>query len=385
MTKPTYTLDQIINRIDSKTHWATDAVTFAIPDSSPTAGTEAAGFVVMSSVQKAMAADAYGLWDDLIATRLTQVAAGGQMSFSYSSATAGSTYTSTQYTTAANGKSTLTQANTWLDSTWTSHNTDASVQHGQYGFMTYLHEIGHALGLDHPGNYDGTATYAANAIYKQDTHRYTVMSYFNGNADGSPTKWYDHYPSTPMLDDIATVQKIYGADLTTRTGDTTYGFHSTAGRAVFDFSINTTPIVTIWDAGGNDTIDLSGFHNAQRLDLHQGAYSNVGGLTNNLAIAFGAVIENGIGGSGNDKLIGNSAANHLYGGAGSDMLYGGNGNDWLYGGAGSDTAVYALNQSQYSVTHSGNHVLVIAKTGGEGTDTLFGVEKLQFHDHLLIL
>ena len=385
MTKPTYTLDQIINRIDSKTHWATDAVTFAIPDSSPTAGTEAAGFVVMSSVQKAMAADAYGLWDDLIATRLTQVAAGGQMSFSYSSATAGSTYTSTQYTTAANGKSTLTQANTWLDSTWTSHNTDASVQHGQYGFMTYLHEIGHALGLDHPGNYDGTATYAANAIYKQDTHRYTVMSYFDGNADGSPTKWYDHYPSTPMLDDIATVQKIYGADLTTRTGDTTYGFHSTAGRAVFDFSINTTPIVTIWDAGGNDTIDLSGFHNAQRLDLHQGAYSNVGGLTNNLAIAFGAVIENGIGGSGNDKLIGNSAANHLYGGAGSDMLYGGNGNDWLYGGAGSDTAVYALNQSQYSVTHSGNHVLVIAKTGGEGTDTLFGVEKLQFHDHLLIL
>ena len=385
MTKPTYTLDQIINRIDSKTHWATDAVTYAIPDSSPTAGTEAAGFVVMSSVQKAMAADAYGLWDDLIATRLTQVAAGGQMSFSYSSATAGSTYTSTQYTTAANGKSTLTQANTWLDSTWTSHNTDASVQHGQYGFMTYLHEIGHALGLDHPGNYDGTATYAANAIYKQDTHRYTVMSYFDGNADGSATKWYDHYPSTPMLDDIATVQKIYGADLTTRTGDTTYGFHSTAGRAVFDFSINTTPIVTIWDAGGNDTIDLSGFHNAQRLDLHQGAYSNVGGLTNNLAIAFGAVIENGIGGSGNDKLIGNSAANHLYGGAGSDMLYGGNGNDWLYGGAGSDTAVYALNQSQYSVTHSGNHVLVIAKTGGEGTDTLFGVEKLQFHDHLLIL
>ena len=67
-----------------------------------------------------------------------------------------------------------------------------------------------------------------------------------------------------MLDDIAAVQAMYGADLTTRTGDTTYGFHSTADRDVFDFYTNINPFLTIYDAGGHDTLDLSGFNRDQR-------------------------------------------------------------------------------------------------------------------------
>ena len=293
----------------------------------------------------------------------------------------------------------MTSANVWLATDWTSHNSDASVQHGQYGYLTYLHEIGHSLGLDHPGPYNGVATYGANAVYQQDTQRYTVMSYFDGNADGSPTNWRGqdgtwYYPETPMLHDIATAQKMYGANLTARAGDTVYGFHATADRAVYDFSTNLHPILTIWDGGGTNTIDLSGYTTNQRLDLNQGAYSSVAAMTNNLAIAFGTIVQDGTGGAGNDTITGNAADNVLTGGAGRDLLFGGAGNDafvggagndTIYGGAGSDTADYSLNRNQYTVVHAGNHWMVMAKTGTDGTDILYGVEKLQFLDHTILI
>jgi len=405
LVKPVYTLPQIISQIDSGLTWAPGTVTFSIPGTAPDPGSpEAKGFSLMTPVMKALAAEAYGLWADLIALKVQQVATGGQMTFAYSSdaALGGGTYTGTNYSGTH-----LTSAHSWFDKAWTSQNTDASVQHGQYGYLTYLHEIGHAFGLNHPGPYNGTGTYSTDAVYQQDTHRFTVMSYFDGNADGSGTNWYKngiwYYPETPMVDDVATIQHMYGASLTTRSGDTVYGFHSTADRPVYDFAANKTPILTIWDSGGHNTIDLSGYGAAERLDLHQGAYSSIDGMTNNLGIAFGTIIQTGIGGPGNDTLSGNAYANTLsggggndvlmgyngndmlYGGAGNDTLVGGNGNDTLDGGAGFDTAVYALNQSQYTVTHVGGNWIVTAKTGGEGTDTLINIEKLQFHDHSMLI
>jgi len=406
MSKPVYTLTQIVNRIDGPLTWATPTVTYSIPTTAPDpTGIEASGFMKMDPVMTAMATEAYGMWAAVVGIKMVQVATGGQMTFSYTTdaATGGSTYTNTFYT-----GSHLTSANSWLDNAWTSQNTDASVQFGQYGYMTYLHEMGHELGLEHPGPYNGSAVYATDAVYKQDTHRYTVMSYFDANDDGSGTSWYGaghnwYYAQTPMVDDIAAVQKLYGANTATRSGDTVYGFHSTAGDSVYDFTKNLNPILTIWDAGGNNTIDLSGYSHSQRLDLHQGAYSDIGIMTNNLGIAFGTVVQNGIGGSGNDTISGNSYANALtggagndvlYGGAGNDVLYGGNGNDTLsggagndtlYGGVGADTAVYALNHNQYTVAHVGNHWTVTAKTGNEGVDTLYGIEKLQFLDHTVLI
>ncbi len=408
VAKPVYTLAQIIQQIDSGTHWAPGTVTFSIPDAAPDASTESAGFVAMSSVMKAMAAEAYGLWDDIAGLTLNQVSGGGKMSFGYSTGTGGGSYTYTGFTTGADAKSTLTSAATWLDSSWPSHSTDASVQHGQYGFMTYLHEIGHALGLDHPGPYNGSGDYAVDAVYAQDTQRYTVMSYFEGSADGSATNWTGkdgqwHYAATPMVHDIAVAQAMYGADLSTRGGNTSYGFHATAGRSVFDFTQNLNPVVTIWDGGGTDTIDLSGYSDAARLDLRAGSYSNAGGMINNLAIAFGATIENGIGGAGNDLLTGNGIANRLSGGAGNDQLTGGYGKDTLnggagidrlsggagadllIGGAGSDTAYYGHNQADYQIAHVGNHVTVTATMGNESIDTLAGIEKIHFLDHTVLL
>ena len=60
------------------------------------------------------------------------------------------------------------------------------------------------------------------------------------------------------------------------------------------------PALTIYDSGGNDTLDCSGYSAAQIIDLHAGAFSSVGGLVNNIGIALNAIIEKAIGGIGND-------------------------------------------------------------------------------------
>ena len=148
------------------------------------------------------------------------------------------------------------------------------------------------------------------------------MSYFGEhNYSGSSYR----YVVTPQMADIYAVASIYGAATSTRTGDTVYGFNSNAG-AVFNFGNYTSaPALTIYDSGGTDTLDCSGYSAAQTIDLHPGAFSSVGGLVNNIGIALNAIIEKAIGGSGNDTLIANDTGCTLSGGGGNDTLIGGAG------------------------------------------------------------
>jgi serralysin len=144
-------------------------------------------------------------------------------------------------------------------------------------------------------------------------------------------------PQTLMLDDIKALQDMYGAETETRKGTTVYGFHSTAGQKVYDFNSNKHPVLSIWDAGGTDTLDLSGFRSASRINLNSGGFSDADGMTSNISIAIGAVIENALGGAGNDSIAGNNVANSLQGGGGNDTLSGGAGTDVLAGDIGNDT------------------------------------------------
>jgi len=219
--------------------------------------------------------------------------------------------------------------------------TNQEVDLGEPGFRTILHELGHALGMSHPGNYDASPnteiTYAANAEYYQDSLEYTVMSYFGSSNTGAIRTGF---AQTLLAHDIAAIQSLYGANMTTRTGDTVYGFNSNADRPAFDFSLNATPVVAIWDAGGRDTLDFSGWSQNARIDLAPGAMSDGGGQTSNVQIAFGTTIERAIGGSGNDQMTGNNVGNVLQGGGGSDTLRGGFGGDRTEGGSGADVFVF---------------------------------------------
>ncbi|MBC8944107.1 MULTISPECIES: serralysin family metalloprotease [Xenorhabdus] len=212
-----------------------------------------------------------------------------------------------------------------------------------YGRQTFVHEIGHTLGLEHPAEYDASdvvrPSYITVGEYFEDSRAYTVMSYFNEKYTGQDFK--GNFSSAPLLNDISAIQALYGANTETRKGDTVYGFNSNTDR---DFMTATDAdsklIFSVWDAGGEDTFDFSGFTQNQRINLNEGAFSDVGGLKGNVSIARGVVIENAIGGSGDDIIVGNSADNTLKGGAGNDVIYGGLGGDHLWGGAGKDTFVY---------------------------------------------
>jgi Ca2+-binding RTX toxin-like protein len=150
-----------------------------------------------------------------------------------------------------------------------------------------------------------------------------------------------------MMLDILAGQRIYGRPISGPLvdGNDVFGFNSnidensdpdhSIGR-YFDFTVNTHPVITIWDGGVNNTLDLSGWSTPSTINLNPGAFSSANGQTNNIGIALGTVIETAKGGEGSDTIIGNVYANFLFGNEGDDALFGNDGGDSLNGGPGSD-------------------------------------------------
>ncbi|WP_430396846.1 phage head spike fiber domain-containing protein [Ferrovibrio sp.] len=200
----------------------------------------------------------------------------------------------------------------FIDNGYAAPNTQGTALQ-KYSYLVLMHEIGHALGLKHPGNYNGSLGGGEPPYLPSymDSNQYTVMSYYDHPSYAYTWLNYET-PLTPMLLDVAALQLIYGANTTTRSGNTVYDL---ANWFAYD------SIRTIWDAGGVDSFDLTGLSTDATINLNPGTFSTINTLgQNNIAIAYGATIENAIGGSGNDLIIASALANVLNGGAGSDTV-----------------------------------------------------------------
>ncbi len=103
--------------------------------------------------------------------------------------------------------------------------TESGTTIGSYSFTTYIHEIGHALGLGHPGPYNNTAYYGLDNIFLNDSEQISVMSYMNQNDNTYLNASYAHIV-TPMIADIIAIQNLYGIPVDINAGDTIYGYQS---------------------------------------------------------------------------------------------------------------------------------------------------------------
>jgi hypothetical protein len=249
----------------------------------------------------------------------------------------------------------------------------------EYEYMTIAHELGHALGLEHPFEGDNILS------YEYDDTNHTVMSYTNNNntiptfTDRGSTIEVSYsyiYPLYYSLYDISTLHLLYGANLSSSSTDDTY---------TLKYSDNT--IKTIYDSGGHDSIDLSDTMGATTLDMNSGSVNSVDYHTleeivelyqvdfndqvyknwieqkvtnlynqgdlysgkNNLSIAVGTTIEDIKTGSGDDSIVDNEVDNSIITNSGNDSIYlGSGGSDSVDGGDGYDKLYLNVNSSDTS-------------------------------------
>jgi serralysin len=253
---------------------------------------------------------------------------------------------------------------------------------GGFDYVTWLHEIGHALGLAHPHDTGGgstifpgvTASFDSYGLGNLNQGIYTTMSYNDGwdQYYGGYLPSQYGYQATMMAFDVAALQNLYGANYTTALGNDYYVLGDTATYGA--------GYQCIWDAGGSDAIYYGGNY-AVQIDLRaatldpSGSYGaggfvsfvpGVGISYSGFTIANGVTIENAFAGNGADYVFGNDVANIIYGYGGNDRLYGLGGNDYIWGGTGDDVILGGLGADTI-IGFTGNDYLL----GESGADAFY--------------
>lgn len=353
-----------INAIDSLLYssWAyapdtAVSLTYSFLSAAPAdaSADDANGFKPMTATQQAAVKVALGTWSAVANITFTQVSSGGDIrigtnnqggdssGYAYLPTGRGPTYMYTNNQDAYN----------------------ATFADGEFGRAVLIHEIGHTLGLKHPGNYDSAGSDIGGPFLPADTDNldYTQMSYHTG--DGF--KLNGKYGITPMMYDILAIQYMYGANTTYHAGADTYRF------------VTDSAMQCIWDAGGTDTLDFSACSRLTVINLNEFGFSSTAPGYYNISIALDVTIERAIAGSGGSIIFCNDAGNVITGGVGDDDVFLGKGSDTVNGGGGSDSAVFDLAFADYTVAGTTTALTVT----GEGTDILNRVSTLKFSDRTI--
>jgi serralysin len=392
-----------VDYVDSGTKWAVSNFTYSFPTSSsfyvglngaPYGSGEANnGFKAFTPIQQAATASILNLYSAVANVTFTQIAETSTQSAVLRYAESNVPSTAWAYL-----PSPLPEGgDAWFNNSTGWYDRPAV---GNYAWLTINHETGHLLGLKHPQEAIGQFGAVPASV---DSLEYTVMSYrsyIGASTTQGLTNATWSFPTTLMVYDIAALQYLYGADYATNNGDTLYKWNPATGQETINgvaqaASGGNTIFMTLWDGGGIDTYDFSNYTTSLSVNLQPGNWTTVsstqlanlgGGHTaiGNIANAYlynnnpASLIENAIGGSGNDTIDGNATNNRLMGGAGNDALDGVTGT--------SDVAVYSGSSTSYQVTQNfdGSWTVADLRSGSpDGADTLRNIEFLQFSDRIV--
>jgi serralysin len=260
---------------------------------------------------------------------------------------------------------------------------------GTYAYASFLHELGHAMGLKHP--HETSGSFKAMPTDK-DSLEYSVMSYrsyIGQSTSGGYTNANGSYPQSLMMYDIAALQKMYGANFNTNSGNTTYSWDPKTGEMFINGVGQGAPVankifLTIWDGGGSDTYDFSNYTTGVTVDLRPGQWSTAS--TAQLALLHYNGSKIAAGNIANSLLYNNdlrSLIEKAIGSSASDVLIGNAANNVLDGRGGTDTAVFSGARSQYQVTQlsDGSVSVVDLRSGApDGSDIVWNVESFKFSD-----
>lgn len=340
-------------------------VTYSFVEGSDLATWEAAssysndGFTSLTAAQRANFRDALALYEQAAGIRFVEVASGeGMVNAMNTSGSGWGGWASVAYAT-----ETYTGAGVLVI------DNSGNYDEGSYGFQTILHEMGHAMGLQHP--WEGDVTLDPGL----DNQWQTVMTYNNAR------------PYTDQLGtlDVAAMQAQYGAATGTAGWVLGYaaGILSVTGTAQGDSILGVAGRNLLEGAAGADSLmgrqaddTLRGGDGDDRVWGNVGndklygdggddalfGFSTAGGWANGSDSLYG--------GAGRDSLMGGSNADQLFGGGGRDLLDGRGANDVMHGGGGADTLTGGATSWGNQAMHgdAGNDVL----RGENGNDTLYG-------------
>lgn len=305
---------------------------------------------------------------------------------------------------------------------------------GNQGYETLLHEIGHALGLQHP--FEGTVRLPST----EDDTLHTVMSYQSKGTAKSTFQSYDllalnwiyggdglggnwgyngaqglstesHAPAAIAGDHsgptvlaamtTASNQRLASTDTVTlyfseaiQRGNAPMLLRTTTGLVVASLGAETKGVQISGSMLSFPASYLPYAGTDYVLEIPAQAWSDRAG--NTMPAAYNKALStqftlSGIpvtktGTDAADKLYGGQGDDSLYGYGGNDLIAGSNGSDQLYGGAGIDTVAYkGWKRGDAVVFNAGN---VWQAAGGiykSGLDTLHDIERLSFSDINLAL